>query len=251
MCLISFAWNAHPDYRLIVAANRDEFYRRPTEPVQHWPDAPQIIAGRDKKAGGTWLGVTSNGRFAALTNARGGASPKNAASRGLLVQAFLSGELSAADFARSTSPSLDQYAGCNLLVADAKQMFYLTNFPDCQYREVPAGIHALSNGHMDDLWPKMRKVRDGLADKIDDDDNALFELMSDRHQAEEAELPNTGVGKLLEKQLSSVFIKLPSYGTRCTTVLHLDHEGKGRFSERRFDGRGRTVGQNDIEISTE
>lgn len=252
MCLIVLAWRADPRYSLVVAANRDEFYRRPTEPADHWPDAPHIIAGRDREQGGSWLGITQTGRFAAVTNARGVGGAKEAPSRGLLVSDYLRGNESAHDYVTHKLEDIQQYAGCNLLVGDGKSLFYLTNHPEPEMRELTPGVHALSNGHIDQHWPKMQKVHEGLAAALKQpevDQEALFDLMSDRSKPPADDLPNTGVGKILERQLSPVFIQLPVYGTRCTTTIAANHNGQVRFQERRFDAKGNVSGESSFDTT--
>lgn len=252
MCLLALAWRSDPRYPLVVAANRDEFYKRPALAADYWPDAPGLLAGRDEEAGGTWLGVQESGRFAAITNARGAASPgSNSPSRGGLVSDFLASESSAADYARACQEKIADYAGCNLLVCDGQQLFYVTNHPEAELRKLPPGRYPLSNGHLDDHWPKMKRLASGLdavLDQATPDTTALLDLLTDRQQAKGQELPNTGVGKLVEKQLSSVFIHLPVYGTRCSTAILVDAKGHLQFHERRFNSRGRADGDSHYEM---
>ncbi|MGB1581212.1 MAG: NRDE family protein, partial [Nevskiales bacterium] len=168
MCLIALSWRADARFPLVVAANRDEFYRRRSLAADFWDDTPELLAGRDEQAGGTWLGVHTSGRFAAVTNARGvGAPGKQPPSRGELVRDFLNSNQSAADFASNRLDAIGQYAGCNLLLADQDKLFYLTNHPEPECRELRPGRYALSNGHIDDHWPKMRRLAESL--------NALLE----------------------------------------------------------------------------
>lgn len=246
MCLIALAWHSDPRYPLALAANRDEFYRRPTLPADWWPDAPGVLAGRDEEQGGSWLGLHVSGRFAAVTNARGAASAgRNPPSRGQLVREFLSGNQGASEYAHQCHEQIASYAGCNLLLGDGRQLFYVTNHPAPELRELPAGYYSLSNGHIDDHWPKMRRLAAGMtqalaAETVQTDD--LLMLLTDRHQAEADELPHTGIGKRLEKQLSSVFIQMPVYGTRCSTGILAGTNGRLSFHERRFDARGQRAG---------
>jgi len=251
MCLIALAWQYHPTHALVVAANRDEFYRRPATAAARWPDDSRIVAGRDEEQGGTWLGIAEHGRFAAITNARGVGGAKDAPSRGFLVRDFLQGTDPVEDCAANIMAEIHRYAGCNLLLADAGQLWYITNHPQPERRQLAPGLHALSNGHIDHLWPKMQKVRDGLGERLagnEIDHSSLFDMMTDRSPANKQDLPNTGVGKVLERQLSPVFIRLPVYGTRCTTVLSVDNNGQAKFSERRFNAGGRVDGETTIDL---
>lgn len=246
MCLIAVSWQEHPAYPLVVAANRDEFYRRPSLPADYWPDAPAVLAGRDEEQGGSWLGVTQTGRFAAVTNARGAAAGRQQApSRGHLIRDFLTGSQSARDYMEDCHTRIADYAGCNLLCADAEGLFYLTNHPQPELRRLPGGLYVLSNGHMDDEWPKMQRLRQALEAQITEgklSTDALLERLLDRTLAPRASLPDTGIGQLLERQLSSVFIQLPGYGTRCSTALIASADQSLQFHERRYDKRGRAAG---------
>lgn len=243
MCLIALSWRDDPQYPLAMIANRDEFYRRPTLPAAYWKDTPQILAGRDEQQGGSWLGVHTSGRFAAVTNARGAASAgKQPPSRGALVANFLNSEQSAADFGTAYLAQIGDYAGCNLLIGDDRQLFYLTNHPQAELRELPPGSYAVSNGHIDDSWPKMQQLSSSLEQALQQGDvtsDALLALLTSQEKVADEHLPNTGVNKLIEKQLSSIFIQLPAYGTRCSTVLLADTHGQLGFHERSFDKRGR------------
>lgn len=246
MCLIALSWRADARYPLVVAANRDEFYRRRSLPAGWWADAPGLLAGRDEEAGGSWLGIHASGRFAAVTNARGvGAPGRQPPSRGDLVRDFLTSQDSAADFASDRLDRIADYAGCNLLVADQSQLFYLTNHPEPEMRELPPGRHALSNGHIDDLWPKMQRLREALDEQLAQshpDTDVLLDMLASRDKAAGHELPDTGVGKPLEKQLSPIFIKLPGYGTRCSTAILASADGQLEFHERSFASGGKPAG---------
>ena len=246
MCLIAISWRADTRYPLVVAANRDEFHRRPTLPANFWPTAPDVLAGLDQEQGGTWLGVTRSGRFAAVTNARGAAAAGTSApSRGALVSNFLSSQTPAEDFAQDYRQRIDDYAGCNLLLCDGQTLVYLTNHPSAEMRVLPPGRYAVSNGHIDDPWPKMGRLSSALDEtlqqpQLNSDD--LLGLLTSEQKADDHELPSTGVEKLLEKQLSSIFIHLPVYGTRCSTAIIVDTEGQLQFHERSFNNRGKASG---------
>jgi uncharacterized protein with NRDE domain len=237
MCLIVVAHRAHPDHPLVVAANRDEAYTRPTAPAAWWPDAPGVLAGRDLQAGGSWMGVTRTGRFAAVTNVREGLdSARGALSRGALVAEFLRGRLAAADYAREVAAEGERYAGFNLLVGDGERLVYLSNRAP-GVRLLEPGVYALSNHLLDTPWPKVRRARQamerGLAAAGDHPwEDGLWEMLADRVVAADDALPDTGVGAEWERLLSPPFIAGEGYGTRASTVLTVGAEGEVRFVER-------------------
>lgn len=247
MCLITLAWQAHPQHRLILAANRDEFFERETDPVNFWKESPQVLAGRDLEAGGTWCGITREGRFAALTNYRDaikfGATGERR-SRGLLVADYLQGDSSAGEYAQNTWNRRDDYAGFNLLLGDREDLYYVSNRH--QRMRLGAGIHGLSNGEVNGTWPKVRKAKSGMRSLIEKkgefDVEAAFDMMADRRESEDQDLPDTGVGVELERFLSPMFIAGQTYGTRCTSVITLDHNGDIAFFERAFNADGVATG---------
>lgn len=237
MCLIALAWQAHPDYPLIVMANRDEFYRRPTAPARFWPEAPQMLAGRDLAAGGTWLGVTREGRFAALTNYRDPAAPLGERSRGLLVSTFLQGQMSAGDYAGSVAAEGDDFGGFSLLLGDGRELMVVSNRGMAPTHLAP-GIHGLSNHLLDTPWPKVEKAKAGLQRALADvAAEPLLALLADDRWADDAMLPDTGVGLIMERMLSPLFIHSPQYGTRASTVLMQGHV-RAQFLEQTFDEHG-------------
>lgn len=237
MCLITLAWQSHPDYPLIVAANRDEFYGRPTLPARFWPEAPQLLAGRDLAAGGTWLGVTRQGRFAALTNYRDPAAPVGERSRGLLVSAFLQGEDSPMAYARQVAAVGEHYGGFNLLLGNREELVIVGNRGTSPQRLSP-GIHGLSNHLLDTPWPKVEKAKAGLVQALSRPvPETLLALLADAGPAADASLPDTGVGLAMERMLSPLFIHTPQYGTRASTVLVLGRE-RLSFTEQTFDEKG-------------
>lgn len=238
MCLITFAWKRHPRYPLVVAANRDEFTDRPTDPADFWPEAPTLLAGRDRVGGGTWLGVTRCGRFAAVTNYRDPSLRRpGSPSRGALVRDFLLGVESPEAYLARVLRQGDAYAGFNLLVGERDALFYLSNV-EGKVRALEPGIYALSNGLLDASWPKAQRARTALAAALEDpegpDPEALFAFLADTSRPEDAALPDTGVGLEWERTLSSVFIAALGYGTRSSTVLRLSAEGEADFRERTF-----------------
>lgn len=246
MCLITLAWQHHAHYPLVVAANRDEFHKRPTAAADWWADAPDVLAGRDLEQGGTWLGLSRTGKFAGITNARGTVAPDSGApSRGWLLRDYLCGTVSAANFADQVAKDLCRYAGLNLFLADRTRLFYLSNVTRPALRELPPGRYVLSNGHLDSDWPKMQRAAAALdrvltGDRIESE--SLLALLGDRRPALDAELPDTGVGPDMEKLLSPIFITSPVYGTRCSTSITADLAGEVSFTERRFDPSGTAVG---------
>jgi uncharacterized protein with NRDE domain len=246
MCLIAFAWRAHPRSRLIVAANRDEYFGRPAAPAGFWDDHPNVLAGRDLEAGGTWLGVTLDGRFAALTNYRNPADRKTGApSRGALVSDFLTGRTATEEYARQVEGRAMDYNGFSLLVADAQSMFFFSNRGGPARRVAP-GVHGLSNHLLDTPWPKVERAKAKLAALLDRpfDSEAAFRLLDDAERAPGGELPSTGVSLELEERLSAIrILAVGGYGTRCSTVLSLGEGGRIEFHERSFREDGGESGK--------
>ena len=236
MCLIVFALQQHPDYPLIVAANRDEYYQRPTAHAHYWADHPQIFAGRDLQAQGTWLGVNQQGHFAALTNIREGlVQQQYPHSRGQLCRDYLS--------TGQTPPKKPQltanYAGFNLITGSSQGLHYYSNRG--QPQPLSPGIYGLSNGLLDSPWPKVELAKTALASLIAQPKlqvDELIALLQSRHQATDQQLPDTGVGLAWERLLSSQFIHSPDYGTRCTTALLFHRSGKIEFAEQNHNHQG-------------
>lgn len=238
MCLIVFAYDVHPSYKLILAANRDEFYERPSAPADFWEDAPQVLAGKDLKEGGTWLGITRQGRFAAITNFRDPTAFKiNAQSRGKLVRDFLCGNQSTAKYLENISRESEKYNGYNLILRDNEGFYVFSNRGEKQ--KLNAGIYGLSNHLLDTSWPKVlrakKKLKAILKEKGTALEEALLTILSDRHFPPENKLPATGVDKEWEKVLSPIFIKSPNYGTRSSTILLFGKNGCITFVEKVFD----------------
>ena len=246
MCLVLIALDSHPNYSLIVAANRDEFYDRPTAAAAFWADAPWILAGRDLQAGGTWLGVDRHGRFAAVTNYRQGErEPVAPRSRGLLVSDYLTTGIDVRAHVERVERDASLYNGFNLIAGDAHGLFYFSN-REGRPRALRAGIYGLSNHLLDTPWPKVTQGRDGLttllAEGGADLAPSLFALLADRRQAAADLLPQTGVSQDWERLLSSAFIASSDYGTRSSTVVLIGREGAVVFVERTF-GSGGTPGE--------
>lgn len=219
MCLIAVAWQAHPDYPLIVLANRDEFHARPAVPARFWEEAPQVLAGRDLSAGGTWLGVTRQGRFAALTNVREPGMRQGERSRGLLVSAYLLGSEPAADYMARVTAEGSDYSGFNLLASDGDSLWWTSN-RGAGPRRLDPGVYLLSNHLLDTPWPKVELLRAGLMAQLPQPEpEALLALLQDEREAADIDLPDTGVGLVMERMLSAPFIRSPQYGTRASTVV--------------------------------
>lgn len=226
MCLITFQWQPDADKRLILSANRDEFLQRPAQPLHAWPDAKGVYAGKDLSQGGSWLGIHTNGRFAALTNHRDMRSqgPENPISRGNLVVDFLTSNLSALEYLTLLEESSALYAGYNLLVADPHQLGYYSNKSAQSARILPPGLYGLSNGLLDTPWPKVESAKRTLATWLQqqpDEQSSLCHLLSSTLVADDSSLPDTGIGLEMERILSCEKIITPNYGTRCSTGLVL------------------------------
>jgi len=242
MCLILFAYRAHPEYRLVLAANRDEFHDRPSAPAGFWSDAPNVLAGRDLRSGGSWLGITRTGRFAAVTNYRDPrellAPRSDAPSRGELVSSFLRGSDSPVAYLAALAGRAGAYHGFNLLVGDRESLYWFSNRAGAAPRRLQPGIYGLSNHLLDTPWPKVVRgreaLRDALAAAAPLDEEPLFRLLADRAAAADQELPDTGVGIERERLLSAPFIASAEYGTRASTVLLVRSDGGAHLVERTF-----------------
>jgi uncharacterized protein with NRDE domain len=244
MCLISFALNAHPDYPLLVVANPADFHDRPTAAAGFWREQPGLLAGRDLVAGGTWLGITRRGRFAAITNHRNPPTvPAEPRSRGMLTLDFLTGTATPTAYLSQLATSAGDYAGFNLLVGDGEEFAYFSNIEQ-QLRTLDSGVYSLSNGLLDSNWPKQRLARKRLSDLLRDeiDHEQLAVTLLDPSPAPDSALPDTGVGLAQERALSAPFINLPGYGTRSTTSLSVHRQGRITLLEQRFGEGGVAAG---------
>lgn len=245
MCLLFIANRLHPRYRLIVAANRDEFHTRPTAPLAWWRDEPNILAGRDLEQGGTWAGVDRGGRFAAVTNFREpGRRIEGAPSRGLLVSDFLVGSKRASAFADGLEHRRSDYNGFNLVLDDGESLVYLSNRGEGRMVLEP-GIYGLSNRLLDTPWPKLTGGMDEFRACVelegDDLNDGIFTLLADRSIPPDDQLPDTGVGPEWERILGARFIVSPGYGTRSSSVIVIENDGGGMFVEQTFE-QGRPSG---------
>jgi len=240
VCLIALAWKVRADLPLVVAANRDEWRERPTQPAQWWADRPHVLAGRDLQAGGTWMGVTSEGRFAAVTNFRDPSDKRSTArSRGELVTDFLAGTESAARFLSNLSARDHEYNGFNLIVGDGLTLLYYGS-REGHVRGLERGVYGLSNHLLDEPWPKVTLARREMQAAIEEPDPLprLFDMLSSGAVASDVQLPQTGVGVAWERRLSAALITGEDYGTRSSTVLALSAEGETIFEERTRDTEG-------------
>jgi uncharacterized protein with NRDE domain len=242
MCLIAFAWHAHPRWRLVLVGNRDEFHARPTAALAPWDEAPDIVAGRDLEAGGTWAGVAPHGRVSVITNVRDMTADHSGLSRGLLVADYLGSNVPARTHAIELMSSAKGYRPFNLLTFDHDDAYYLGNHPQARAQRVEAGVHGLSNADFNAPWPKTRALVDHLTAWVeagkDGDIDSLFDLLADRGTWPDDVLPDTGIGIERERLLSSAFIVGETYGTRASTVVLVDHDDRTIIAERRFGPHG-------------
>lgn len=253
MCLILIAHGVHPDFPLVIAANRDEYYERPTARAAFWQDYPHILAGRDLQCMGTWLGVTRQGRFAALTNFRDPADRKtDALSRGRLVSDYLASEAQPFEYLEQVASDAPRYNGFNLLIGDSNGVFYFSSRTGSVQAMSP-GIHGLSNHLLDTPWPKVKRGKQRLQAVLADefDANALMDLLDDREPANDGELPNTGIGLDLERVLSPALIVSPLYGTRASTTVLFGDDDSVSFTERTILPGGNTGPSVSVRFSLE
>ncbi len=238
MCLLLISYNTNPEYPFAVAANRDEFYHRPTEKAGFWKDYPHLLAGKDVEAGGTWLGITKSGRFAAITNYRDMRTIKETApTRGLLTLNFLVSKISAFEYGKSLRENAAEYNGYNLLFSDNEDLFYFSNQMG-ELNKLSAGVYGLSNHLLDTPWPKVVKSKEAFIDAVSKDrisEEELFSILSDEREAPENQLPDTGLSRELERAVSPVFIKSDRYGTRSSTIVIVNSINEVLFVEKSLD----------------
>lgn len=254
MCLLLIAWRSHPRYRLVLVGNRDEFHDRPAAPLNWWPDDPRILAGRDLKAGGTWLGVARSGRFAVVTNYRDLQAPvEGAPSRGVLVPRFLTGATSPKEFLDDLRGAAMRYSGFNLLVGGSRALYYFSNRGPKNPTALAPGVYGLSNHLLDTPWPKLTRTRARFAAALAHPDlvlEELFGVLADRNPAPADGLPSTGLPSDWERVVSSPFIVNERYGTRCSSVLLVERNGRTMLHERRFDPSGVQSGTSRFEFAS-
>lgn len=247
MCLILIGWHAHSSYPLVVAANRDEFHARPSSPAAFWAESPQVFAGRDLQAGGTWLGQTRSGRFAALTNFREGrAVSAGAPTRGALTADFLRTDVTIEAYLEALQPRAADYGGFNLLLGDGQRLACFSN-RGSGIQWLGPGIYGLSNHLLDTPWPKLAAAKAGFARALDTLPalTPCFDLLADREIVADSHLPETGVPLAWERVLSAVFVTAPdfAYGTRASTVLTVHKDGEVEFVEQSFSADARPSGR--------
>jgi uncharacterized protein with NRDE domain len=252
MCLIAVAVGLRADVPLVLAANRDEFFARATRAAQFWEDAPQVLAGRDLEQGGSWMGFTHAGRFAAVTNFREGSRARRSRrSRGWLVRDYLLSDLAPERYLAELQRDAEQFDGFNLLLGTGEQLWYWSNRAGPAQR-LPPGVHGLSNHLLNTPWPKVERAKAGLAALAEAPAEQLaerlFELLADDRRAPDADLPSTGVPLEWERVLSSAFIRTADYGTRSSTVVLRRADGYTVFEERGFDAQGAQTHRNRFEL---
>lgn len=251
MCVLAFAWRAHPKWQIVVAGNRDELHARPALPLARWNSPNHLLAGRDLKSGGTWLGVSDQGRFAVVTNLRGyGEADPGRVSRGELVTDLLAGEGRYSDL---RDANLADFNPFNLIVADAERAHFLTNRPQEIRSLLAPGIYGLSNGALDEPWPKTMRLKELLLEWIVVGSAARPEVLLD--SLREESLPTVGVRRAaasdvpLEPTFSPIFIRSQVYGTRCSTVVAIDRRGRGIIVERLYTPTGDNSGETALSFS--
>jgi uncharacterized protein with NRDE domain len=253
MCLVLLVWRMHPQYPLIVAANRDEFHARPAARAGWWPDHPQILAGRDLQAAGTWLGLTRSGRFAALTNYRD-PEPRRAAapSRGALVADMLMAGGSVAEGLAYLRDVGDEYNAFNLIFSDGERLGVFESALRTG-RELGPGVYGLSNHLLDTPWPKVQDGKSRLESALSamTDTAPLLALLRDDRPASDERLPATGISLEWERLLSSAFVRAPDYGTRCSTIIRIERPGRVHFDEWTWDSEGADLGRVSVEFDLE
>lgn len=253
MCVLALAWNVHPRWRLLLAGNRDEFHERPTAALSHWEPARDVLAGRDLRSGGTWAGIDRRGRMAVVTNVR---NPNlllpQAPSRGQLTAEFLANAGSATRYGQALLDKSKAYAPFNLLLSDAISCEFVSNAPSPRRVGLTEGVHGLSNGDLDEPWPKTRRLAGAMADWIvsgESELEPLWRALTDETLAPDDELPDTGVGLERERMLSAAFIRDPIYGTRASTLIAIGYDGTSWISERRFGPDGISLGESTLRNS--
>jgi uncharacterized protein with NRDE domain len=253
VCLLVLAWRCHPQYRLVVAANRDEFHDRAAASLAPWPEIDGVVGGRDLQANGTWFAVDARRRFGLVTNFREfGRRRRSGPSRGALVPGFLGGELAADQYLRNLEIDAPGYAGFNLLIADRDSLWYASNRADVFARPLPPGTYGLSNEFLDTPWPKLVRVRTrfesllqtagGEPQTLRDD---LFAMLADREPTPPETLPPGDLSPEWARKLSAPFVLDPRFGTRCSTVLTISAASALQITERRFDADGAPSGQSE------
>ena len=240
MCLLLLSYKTHPNYKLILAANRDEFYDRPAAPLQNWEDHPELFAGRDLKENGTWLGITKKDRIAAITNYRDMSKINyNAPTRGKLVTDFLLNEVTPEKYTSLLIENADIYNGYNLIYGSTEELFYFSNISK-EPVKLPGGIYGLSNHLLNSPWPKVIKSKKIFSDLVNESypsKDKLFDLLKDDEIYPDETLPETGLGKELERMVSPIFTVTEKYGTRCSSVIFADYDNNIEFTEKSYNNK--------------
>jgi len=255
MCIAYFEIG-HPDWPLFIAANRDEFHHRPARAAAPWKNHPDVIAGIDVEAGGTWLGITRQGRFGFLTNYREpGVALPHAPSRGKLVSEWLTGSQSLTQYTNALIPTVQQYNGFNLIVGDLQACHYVSNRSNTDRQALTPGQYVISNHLLNTSWPKTEHLRAAFTQVTQQNiyqslDN-IFALLKDTTPADDADLPATGLSPEFERLLSSPFIISPNYGTRCSSIVAFHRSGQGIFSEISYDAKGDATARHDWPLTLE
>ena len=253
MCLVLVVWRVHARYPCLVSANRDEFHARPAAAAGWWPEHPTILAGRDLEAGGTWLGVTRTGRFAALTNYRDPEQRRaQAPSRGALVTSLLESGASVADSLAHLQSVGGDYNGFNMIFSDGERLGIYESAPAIG-RELQPGIYGLSNHLLDTPWPKVQHAKSRMEQALlgKADTGPLLALLRDDRPAPDDRLPRTGVSLEWERLLSSAFVRAPDYGTRCSTIIRIDVQGRAYFDEWSWNSAGTDIGRTHLRFELE
>lgn len=258
MCLLVLAWRSHARYRLVVAANRDEFHARDSAPLAPWTDAPGVIGGRDLQAMGAWFAVDRERRCGIVTNFREfGRRRRGAPSRGGLIPAYLRTRRPPGEYLGALETDAPGYAGFNLLLADRQSLWYASNRADQFARELSPGIYGLSNEFLDVPWPKLVRVRERFTSQLGEtasyDHHAfaagMFATLADREPAAAETLQTGGLAPEWARKLSAPFVFDPTFGTRCSTVLTISHDDELLMSERRFDAHGEPAGESEYALN--
>jgi uncharacterized protein with NRDE domain len=244
MCVLAFAWRADPKWPLILIGNRDERHDRAATPVIRWRGDSHVIAGVDLVSGGTWLGLTEKGRFAVVTNLRGaGTFDPKAPSRGVLVKDILTGH---GAYRQPEPADLAPFNPLNLITVRYGRAEFWTNRPSPSRSKLEPGLYGMSNGGLEDDWPKTRRLKGFLGDWIASGETSadpLLEALADERRPSDEELPTTGLELEAAREVSPIFIRMPVYGTRCSTVVRIGADRRGEFIERRFDAAGQATGE--------
>jgi uncharacterized protein with NRDE domain len=248
MCVLAFAWRIDAKWPLVLAGNRDELHARPAEPLHRWPDAPQVLGGKDLRSGGSWLGASEQGRMAVVTNLRGFGPPQEGSpSRGWLVRDFLVGE---GAWAHPSTADLERFNPLNLILVEDGRASFWANRPAATSKQLQPGLYGLSNGDLDEPWPKTARLKQALADWLaaQADIDALFAALADESRPTDEDLPSTGLDPERERLASAIFIRNPVYGTRCSTIVRIGPDGRGEIAERRFEPDGRQSGYTRMQL---